>query len=226
MFVQLLCSILLFNFHSIPIYVSPQVPLQVGSPTLTILKLRSFLSSRWPHSIGDHTLHSWPHSTGKPHSTHYNVGHTVKVISLFFILDFSWGHCRGDFVQEAQFWWCCISFLGLPTIIIDERQENILNLAERPLAWPAFFSVSPSFHSGKSRFWDMKHKKGKKTPLSTFLSICDWQNPLQAVTTISKGWADCCRRSGGGFERVRKYMKNWQWIFLYEKLLGDIMVCW
>ena len=93
MFVQLLFSILLFNFHSIPIYVSPQVPLQVGSPTLTILKLRSFLSSRWPHSIGDHTLHSWPHSTGKPHSTHYNVGHTVKVISLFFfILDFSWGH--------------------------------------------------------------------------------------------------------------------------------------
>ena len=30
-----------------------------------------------------YTLHSWPHSTGKPHSTHYNVGHTVKVISPF-----------------------------------------------------------------------------------------------------------------------------------------------
>ena len=57
MFVQLLFSILLFNFHSIPIYVSPQVPLQVGSPTRTILKLRSFLSSRWPHSTGDYTVH-------------------------------------------------------------------------------------------------------------------------------------------------------------------------
>ena len=32
-----------------------------------------------------------------------NIDSHNKIL-LFFILDFSWGHCRGDFVQEAQFW--------------------------------------------------------------------------------------------------------------------------
>ena len=83
MFVQLLFSILLFNFHSIPIYVSPQVPLQVGSPTRTILKLRSFLSSRWPHSTGDYTVHITQLATQYRKTTQYTLQ--------------CWPHSKGDF---------------------------------------------------------------------------------------------------------------------------------
>ena len=153
MFVQLLCSILLFNFHSIPIYVSPQVPLQVGSPTRTILKLRSFLSSRWPHSIGDHTLHSWPHSTGD--------------FTFLFVLDFSWWHSRGDFGQVAQFWWCCSPFLVLPTVVIDKLKvfyilQNALLLGlPSSLYHHRFIQASQD-----SETWSIK--RAKKLPLRPF----------------------------------------------------------